>query len=309
MPAIIIRSATVAEVPPEPAIVYRPPPVAAETKIEPKTSLMESGRKEEAMAFVAEADRNVRVGEWEAALLAIAKAREILPEEAQLQLQYAFVLARLGREPEAADELTALLARKDIPMELRKEAIRNKNWIMQTISNMEQNGIAPAPRKSTSPSSADSQAANPSSNAGPVIEEIGLQPGASLGIVESREIEGTDDIKTLRIAIKNRPGMKIDSPETKVIVRFFEKNPTGEITLTESPVNSSWISPPVNWIDDEPEILDVIYPLAAAKKAKKNYHGYTVAVYFRNELQDTRAVPGELDQMFPSELFLESPQP
>jgi hypothetical protein len=90
-------------------------------------------------------------------------------------------------------------------------------------------------------------------------------------------------------------------------VRFFEKNTDGEIFLTESSVSSEWISPPVDWADNEPEILDVRYPLPKAKD--RVYYGYTLAIYYQNNLQDVRAVPGILDRQFPSELFLENQTP
>lgn len=313
VPAVVIRSAVNAPevIQPQQTSAYRPP----QLQVAPQPALPSSrpsqpdpAQMQEATAFVAEAEKSMRVGEWETAFSALAKAREILPAEPSLHFQYAYVLDRLGRVQEAYDELNLLIGRKDIPPEIRNEALRVRNLVAQTIDNMEQRGIptTPRPRASANTSSARSNGA-PADSQTPFVDEVGLQPGAALGIVEAREIDGDNGVKTLRIAIKNRPEAKITSADVKVIVRFFEVTPDGDITLTESSVNSQWISPPIDWSDNEPEILDVVYPLADPKKNKKTYYGYTVAIYFREDLQDMRAVPLELDRMFPSEVILESP--
>jgi hypothetical protein len=303
IPATIVRVATASpSAEEEPA----PPPALttpAESFAAPVTEPAEvsPARMQEAMAFVSQAESAYRVGDWEGVLSAVNSAEAILGNNAELQVQRAFALARLGRERESADILARALSRPDLDPQTRQEAEQLYSWIQQTIENMEASGIPTArPVESGLPA--------PTENAfgGPMLEDIGLQPGAALGIVEAREILGDDEKKTLRIAIKSRPNVEIDSSDVKVSVRFFERGPEEEIVLTTSPVTSEWISPPVDWADNEPEILDVVYPLPSSVGSPNEFHGYTVAIYFRDELQDTRAVPGGLDQLFPPELFLES---
>lgn len=277
---------------------YRPP------QPEP-TATPDPVQMQRAMKLVAQVEKASRLGDWETAFSAVSEALQYLPDNARLELQRGFVLERLGKLDEAQLVLMNLLKRTDLDRETRAEAARLSDWIEQTISNMQAAGIR---RQSPSMSTfSPTYEVDDDSPASPMLEETGLQPGALLGIVDVREIEGENGLKTLRIAIKSRPGEKIKSSDAKVIVRFFEKNTDGEIFLTESSVSSEWISPPVDWADNEPEILDVRYPLPKAKD--RVYYGYTLAIYYQNNLQDVRAVPGILDRQFPSELFLENQTP
>lgn len=305
IPATIVRVATPSPMemdepsPPPPAVATPAESLAAPEAAPEEIS---PARMQEAMAFVNQAESAYRVGDWEGVLTNVNAAEAILGNNPRLQLQRAFALARLGREMESSEILARTLSRPDLDPQTRQEAQQLYSWIRQTIENMEASGI---PLNRAAPQALPALPTD-AGFAGPILEDIGLQPGATLGIVEAREIKGDEGNKTLRVAIKSRPNVDLQSADVKVSVRFFERGPEGEIVLTDSPVRSEWISPPVDWADNEPEILDVIYPLPASVGSTNEFHGYTVAVYFRDELQDTRAVPGGLDQLFPPELFLES---
>jgi hypothetical protein len=311
VPATIVRVAT-----PVPAVeidiaeAYRPAsPGTATIDEQPVEPAMDPMRMQEAMTFVTQADKDARVGDWESVLNNVGKAVEIMGPNPRLLLQQAFALERMGREMESAELLNRILALPDLDPETRDETIRLRTYVAQTIGNLEASGIAPGGTPAASmETGAPFADTGRSPMAGPVIESIGLQPGAELGIVEVREIDA-ETTKTLRIAIKSRPGSTIDSSEVNIGVTFFEEGPEGDIFRSDSPVASEWISPPVDWADNEPEILDVVYPLPAEGPEANSFHGYTVAIYFRGELQDTRAVPGQLDQNFPAELFLENLMP
>jgi hypothetical protein len=299
VPAMIVRasmpSAQTAEIE-----AYRPPKVQPAVPA-PSAPSVDPLAMQQAMNFSTEADRASRVGDWETAFAAIQQARKLLPTEPRLQLQEAFVLERLGREDEAQLLLSQLLQTSNLDPEIRQEAMRLSDWIEQTIANMEARGISRAPAASATTEFISEEADSVSSL--PVVEETGLQPGATLGIVDSREIEGEPDSLTLRVAIKARPSTAVASNDVKVLVSFFERNQDGEILPTESPVRSQWISPPVDWADNEPEIIDFVVPRQSGESSA--LHGYIVAIYHRDELQDTRAVPGGLDQQFPPDLFLQ----
>lgn len=277
-----------------PAAPLPGPPQVAEEAVE---SAIDPVRMQEAMTFVEQADRDGRVGNWEGVLMASGKALEILGPVPEILLQQAFALGRLGREAEGNQLLQEILSRPDLDPQIRAQAVQLRDFFSQTLSNMESKGIAA--------SAAVEEPETPVGLGGPVVEAIGLQPGASLGIVDVREMEA-EDRQTLRIAIKSRPDTTITSSDVKVMVYFFEKGPEGEVFLTDSPVTSEWISPPVDWGDNEPEIIDVIYATPKEAPGGNIFHGYIVAIYFRDELQDTRAVPGGLDQQFPPALFLEN---
>jgi hypothetical protein len=135
-------------------------------------------------------------------------------------------------------------------------------------------------------------------------DEFGLQPGASLGIIETRLSDAPKGAKNLRISIKARPNQSIDPRKMAVHVFFYERDQTGLVELTNSEVLTEWISPPVDWSNNEPELLNAAYTPPA--KPDFTYAGYVVGIYYKNDLQDTRADPGSLAVEHPLPLYLSS---
>jgi hypothetical protein len=137
-----------------------------------------------------------------------------------------------------------------------------------------------------------------------VRDEFGLQPGANLGIIETIQNDGPNKTKVLRISIKSRPQQAIDPRLMAVHVFFYERDEAGQIQLTNSQVITEWISPPIDWGNNEPELLNAIYTPAA--NPTFTYVGYVVGIYYKNDLQDTRADPGSLAADHPLPLYLSS---
>ena len=66
----------------------------------------------------------------------------------------------------------------------------------------------------------------------------------------------------------------------------------------------------MDWRDDETEMLDVEYnqPVPESRDPKqeiRKFYGYIVRVYYKDELQATRAEPSSLGQRFPASQTLE----
>ncbi len=243
--------------------------------------------------LVDESDRAYRIGEFEAALTGIDEADSLLPNDAGILMRKARVLESMDRTPDAAELYARVAALPGLAPEFRARATRK----IEQLGGM--TGGTSAVRRPGTDAAIDTSA--------DVRDEIGLQPGANLGIVDARIRDGNPGTKVLRIAIKSRPNVQVDTRQMKLHVFFYEKNETGDIQLTESKVNSQWISPPVNWADNEPELLDVTYliPEAGADGLGiREYAGYVVGVYYNDELQDTRAEPGPLAKQFPLPLYL-----
>jgi hypothetical protein len=261
-----------------------------------------------ALAYANQAESAQRVGDWETAMEALSQTIAILGETPELRFRRAFYLERLGREQESLAELDALRASPSVPEPIRGQAGELASRIRQILANVKALGLE---EPHTSPGTTMFIEENVESPP-PIREEFGLQPGAMLGIVDVREIDRGPENKVLRIAIKSRPNSEVDAGDVKIHVQFFEKTPSGELTLTTSMVRSEWISPPVDWADNEPEILDVVYFLPGTSGREEDdpdsaneYHGYIVGVYHNDELQDTRSVPGVLERQFPLQLFLD----
>ena len=94
--------------------------------------------------------------------------------------------------------------------------------------------------------------------------------------------------------------------EMKVFVLFYERANGKEIARTIANVSNRWISAPVDWKDGDTETLEVSYELPAlqARTEHREYYGYVVRLYYRGELQDTKAEPASLNQKFPAPFAL-----
>ena len=115
--------------------------------------------------------------------------------------------------------------------------------------------------------------------------------------------------KDLRIAVKARPGDPIDSRDVRIDVTFYEMI-DGEIVPTLSRVQSLWFTTPVDWKNEGIEILEVKYEvprMGADGGPPPQYYGYMVNIYHRGQLQETRAEPVDLQELFPPPLTEMSP--
>ena len=162
----------------------------------------------------------------------------------------------------------------------------------------------------------------------------GIPDGSTLGISQVMATETPDpDADTnlmLRIAVKKRAGAAIDHTKVKIQVFFYDTVADNEIRLTDADVSYEWITPDHDWAAADTEVLAVTYvrpknkalsseaALAAAaaavnpaKKGKpykpsppaeagqRKYFGYIVRIYYNDQLQDKRAEPARLLNLFP----------
>ena len=138
-------------------------------------------------------------------------------------------------------------------------------------------------------------------------DQVGLQPGSSLGVVDLRmndKVEGGVALKDLRLAVKARPGEPIDGRDVRINVTFYEML-NGEIVPTMSRVQSVWFTTPVDWKNEGIEILEVKYEVPRVGPdggPAPQYYGYLVNIYHRGQLQETRADPVQLQDLFPPPL-------
>lgn len=287
----VVESATVASVPPAADAPVAP---AVGGKPAPERAQPDPAAVQRINSLVAESDKAYRLGDSESALKGIDEADVLLPNDPGILLRKARIFESLQQPMDAAAIYSQVLALPVLAPELRAQAARK----------LEQLG---GPTSATpSPAIAEDAGAD-------VRDEIGLQPGSNLGIVDARLRDGSAGTKVLRVAIKSRPNVEVDTRQMKLHVFFYEKDEAGDVQLTESKVVSQWISPPVNWADNEPELLDVNYilpdselPGSAASNGSpgRTFVGYIVGVYYNSELQDTRAEPGHLAKKFPLPLYL-----
>ncbi len=91
----------------------------------------------------------------------------------------------------------------------------------------------------------------------------GFAANALLRIAEARQEEmpdaAADKKVALRTVIKNKPGTPIDPRRVKVYAEFYDLVDGKDIVQTDADTGFQWLSSPVDWSDDAPEILETTY--------------------------------------------------
>jgi hypothetical protein len=266
----------------------------------PQPTATPSAEMRKAQKLMADVDRSLRVGDFETALKLLDELGKLMPGDPSVLLRKAQVLERLDQPAETVVVLEEALKFPGLPQEVRAQAQAKVDQLSQTLA------AKPNTAQDVAPALPDAAGAD-------IRDDIGLQPGASLGIVDARLRDGKPGTKSLMLAVKSRPGSSINVQDVKIHVYFYEQTEEGEVTLTESKVVPQWLSPPVDWTANEPELLEVQYtmpesglPGSAADNATsgRKFFGYIVGVYYNNELQDFRADPASVAKDFPLQLYL-----
>jgi hypothetical protein len=131
--------------------------------------------------------------------------------------------------------------------------------------------------------------------------------GAVLQIVSDRLESTGQGSKKLQITIKGDKRQQIQVPEVKVQVYFYDEE-NGEIVPSKAQVTSTWLSLPVDWKKDIPELLEVNY-LPDGVDNSIRFAGYVVAIYYKGDLQDCRANPPRLRKLFEPKYFIGNDEP
>ena len=244
-------------------------------------------------SLVADSDKAFRIGEYDEGLAKIQEANALLPNDPGILLRVARLHEKRGETGEAASVYNAVLALPGLSEELLMQTRRRLG--MLTVPESE-----PQPTMVAAAEGAD------------LRDEFGLQPGAILGIIDTKLTDGPDGTKTLLISIKARPDEKILTSEMRVHVFFYDRDANDVVRPTDSKILTEWMSPPVNWSENEPELLNATYtPPDPADPANQGmtFEGYVVGIYYKGELQDTRANPGPLadEHHLPLSLPAETP--
>lgn len=141
----------------------------------------------------------------------------------------------------------------------------------------------------------------------PIEEESqldGFSPGSFLRLMELSLQRSSTDQLTLKIPIKAR--QSIDAGEVVIQVVFFDLLTDAEVAQTKADVSHRFITPPVDWREEGIEILKAEYSLSAERKSGRKYFGYLVTLYYKNILQDQKAEPKKLLEMYPPLLQLDT---
>lgn len=235
-------------------------------------------------------------GQLEESLQTLMEASKLRPDEPMIWFHIARTQRALGRDAQAMTYLLRILEDPKVqnPTHSDYEVLRQHTQAELVDMGVADPGSA-APGAGASTGSAPKPAANT------MRDEVGIPIGSVMGIVETRLQDGDPGTKKLRIATKTSAAVEVDDPlNVQTMVYFFEQNDHGDIMQTQSTVSPEWLSPPIDWKNGEPELLEVIYPLPEGQGDQPlQYYGYVVGVYFKGELQDVRAEPPSLAEQFP----------
>jgi len=250
---------------------------------------------QQANAMLEQADRARSAGDLDGALNALAEADHLIPNEPGVLFQMAVANYESGREVEAVELAKRVLA---LPATSSNPAYAQIG--QQTRAFLTSMGGSSVP-------AGGSAAGTPAEKSTRMRDEVGIPIGSALGIVDCRLLDGAPGVKNLRIAIKaaQTAGVAIDPGALKVVVYFYENNDRGEVMQTSSNLISQWLSSPIDWANNEPELLEVNYPMPLDDRGDlppMQYHGYVVGIYYKGELQDERAEPVSLLEQFPLKL-------
>jgi hypothetical protein len=140
----------------------------------------------------------------------------------------------------------------------------------------------------------------------------GFQPGSVLALVDIVKADSANPDKkfTLKIPLKARPDTRIETHEVAIQVFFYDSVEDGSVVQTNANVTSRWSTLPVDWNNNDIEILEVEYsaliPKSKTPPETRKFYGYIVRVYYKGELQDMRAEPVKLLKQYPPPLTLSS---
>ena len=141
----------------------------------------------------------------------------------------------------------------------------------------------------------------------------GIAPGALLGLgkIRTEEQSDADSQKkfTLHIPVRARPRAKVEVHDLVIHVMFYDKVDGKNVVQTSANVGSKWITSPVDWADSDSEELAVEYQLprpepGRVKRETREFFGYLVRIYYKQQLQASFAEPERLGQQYPAPAIL-----
>ncbi len=147
------------------------------------------------------------------------------------------------------------------------------------------------------------------------LAQQGIQPGSTLGLIDVRAVDIPDEDSKrklkLRIGLKARADAAIDVRDVVIQVYFYDLLDGQDIVQTNAEVSSQWATPPADWSEDGIELLEVGYNQPLSKENEeliedREYLGYIVRVYYKDQLEDVRADPVRLLELFPPPLEMEN---
>lgn len=262
---------------------------------------------ERANLLLEEADTLRAQGDLQSAFEALSEAERLVPQEPGILYQMAVISFEMGRLTQSRELASRAISMPSLRSDPNYAAVYQQLTLLLSELGAPTPGLSstgeplPGSPESNAPTSATPMREVPGTPPASSMlrDDAGIPIGSVFGIVEARLNEESAERKILRVATKAAPNEKVDAADFKVVVYFYEQLEDGSILETESNVMSEWMSPPINWMDGEPELLELRYTPPTPESGDRQYFGYVVGIYFQGDLQDSRAEPVSLLEQFP----------
>jgi adenylate cyclase len=138
-----------------------------------------------------------------------------------------------------------------------------------------------------------------------LLRRIGVPHDSSVSITETSLSEIKDQNAqhlSLRIGVKPRLNTQ-NGHVVRLAVAFYDLTKDGKMKPTDAQTAYDWLTRDRDWTDPSPKFLAATYVRPKAQIASpegRRYGGFAVHVYFDGQLQDARANPPELLNLFPA---------
>jgi len=116
--------------------------------------------------------------------------------------------------------------------------------------------------------------------------------------IENIKEEGETPGRLLSVTMKAKEGFIPDAGNIHIMSYIYERRPDGQVALSFSQTLPQWVTPPIDWKNQETESMQLQYPGPKNEEDGK-YYGYVIAVYSSDKLQDYRSQPPDLVERFP----------
>jgi serine/threonine protein kinase len=167
--------------------------------------------------------------------------------------------------------------------------------------NLRDREIAKVQPQVITPVTSDRAESRPQADGIPERSTFGI---SEVSVTETADPRAETNLQ-LRIAVRKRPNEKIDHTKAKIQVFFYDVVDDRDLKLTDADASYEWITPKHDWAETDTEVLGVRYVRPKGKNrpsgaGHRAYLGYIVRVYYDDKLQDTRAEPQKLLNLFPA---------
>jgi hypothetical protein len=143
------------------------------------------------------------------------------------------------------------------------------------------------------------------SGTGENIVGLGKTGPLRFGKLASKELPhstGARRLFALSVPLQKTAEQEIKVKDVSIQVLFYDQINGHTLERTNATRNWKWSSPPVDWLDENVETLEIDYRQGASLRngsEDRRYFGYVASLYYQDKLVDSKSEPPRLGQQYP----------